>query len=110
MVAKVEATATEKDQPTTEDGLIFEWAPGVPIDDILMDINIHQLDEEMKYEAETQQNILTTNDEPGDLEEYTSDNLLSYDDEDSRQRRIRQKRSKTRVMITLKTSTFDFRE
>ena len=41
VVAKVEAMATEKDQPTTEVKLIFEWTPGVPIDDILMDINIH---------------------------------------------------------------------
>jgi len=84
VVAKVEAMATEMDQPTTEDELIFEWTPSVPIDDVLMDINMHQPDEEMKNEAENQQNILTTNDEPGDhLEEYASDDLLSYDDEES---------------------------
>ena len=46
VVAKVEAMATEKEQPTAEEELIFEWAPIVPIDDILVDINIHQLDEE----------------------------------------------------------------
>ena len=37
----------------------------------------------MKNETENQQHILTTNDEPGDLEEYASDDLLSYYDEES---------------------------
>ena len=37
----------------------------------------------MKNETENQQNILTTNVEPGDLKEYASDDLLSYDDEES---------------------------
>ena len=40
----MKSMATEKEQPTTEEELIFEWAPGVPIDDGLME-NKHQLDE-----------------------------------------------------------------
>ena len=37
----------------------------------------------LKNETENQQNIPTTDDEPGALEEYKSYDLLSYDDEES---------------------------
>ena len=52
MIATVEAMALANHQPPMVNGISFEWAPGIPIDDNDTGVNLHQPDEIAQNNAE----------------------------------------------------------
>lgn len=105
VIDTVEAMALAKQQPPMENGVSFEWAPGIPIDNNNTEVNLHRPDEATQNNVEVEQNNILVGikqKEESDNDEDSNDEGDNMEEQPEKGTVLTSQVTRTQTILTMK--------